>query len=108
MRHEVCIETEFQIPNFEAADNLLHLINHKKIVTLDKDRLVYKVGKIKVVIDDIKNYKTGIELEVVSNEDPQQVIPQLKKLAKKIGIDLKKEITNKSVTHLYMQKFAKF
>lgn len=108
MKHEVCIETEFQIPDFESADNLLNLMNHKKMVTLDKDRLVYKINDIKVVIDDIKSFKTGIELEIMTHKEPKKEISKLKKFAEQLGLDIDKELTDKSVTYMYMEEFAEF
>lgn len=106
--HEVCIEKELDVNNFESTHDFLKLIGQKLFATLDKERLIYKYQYFKIVIDDIKNFKTGVEIEVITDKDPEKIIPKMKKLAKNLGLDLTKEITNKSVTYEYMQKFAKF
>lgn len=106
--HNTCIEGEVSVDNYKETEALLRLMNNKEMVTLDKDRLVYKTGELKVVIDDIKNFKTGVEIEAVTGEERLKVIPRLMKLARDLGLDTKKEITSKSVTYLYMQQFAKF
>lgn len=106
--HQVCLESEVDVQDYEAANSLLRLMNYKKMAKLDKDRLVYKYKDVKVVIDDIKNFKTGIELESITSNDPKRVVDKLKNFAGVLGLDLKKEITDKSVTYLYMKKFSKF
>ena len=78
------------------------------MVVLEKDRIIYELDGVRVVIDDIKGFKIGIELEVVTNKDRKIILPKLMKIAKKIGLDTKDEITERSVTFLYMEKFAKF
>lgn len=106
--HEVCIEEELDVNGYNPTHNFLKLIGQKKITTLDKERLIYKHKNFKIAIDDIKNFKTGIELEVVTEDDHKEVIIKMKKLAKELGLNLKKEITDKSVTYEYMQRFANF
>lgn len=106
--HEVCIEQELGIDSYDEADKLLRLMNQKEMTVLDKDRLVYKIGNVKVVIDDIKNFKVGVEIEEMTTEDPKVVVPRLKKLAEKIGLNIKQEITDKSVTYLYMLEYSRF
>jgi len=106
--HKVCLEEEIDVENYDKARSFLKLINQKEMATLDKDRLVYKYNEIKIVIDDIKNFKTGVEFEIMTDEDPSDEIDKLKKLAIKLGLDMEKEITNKSVTFLYLKKFARF
>ena len=106
--HDTCIETEIAVENYEETRRLLSTLNMKEFATLDKDRLVYKLGEIKVVIDVIKGFKTGIEIELVTDEMRETVLPRLKKLAGEIGLDVNKELVEKSVTYLYMQDYARF
>lgn len=106
--HEVCIEEEIQVENFEKTHNFLRLIEEKEMTTLDKERLIYKYKDYKIVIDDIKNFKTGVEIERMTEKPHKEIIEVMKKLATSLGLDIKKEITDKSVTYQYMMKFAKF
>ncbi|MFC1649454.1 excisionase family DNA-binding protein [Patescibacteria group bacterium] len=105
--HDTCLEQEVEVPDFEQTHKLLRLMNFKKMITVDKDRLIYDLSGYKIVIDDIRNYKTGIEIETKTHT-PKTVIPKLKKVAKRIGLDHKEELVDKSVTYLAMEKFAKF
>jgi len=107
-KHDTCIEQEMGIDSYEEADKLLRLINHKEMTTLDKDRLVYKLDDYKVVIDDIRGYKVGVEIELMTDENRENVLPRLRRIAGQIGLDTSKEITEKSVTFLYMQEYSKF
>jgi predicted adenylyl cyclase CyaB len=106
--HEVCIEEEIEVESFERTHNFLSLIEEKEMTILDKERLIYKYKDYKIVIDDIKNFKTGVEIEKVTDKPHKEIIIEMKKLATALGLDLKKEITDKSVTYQYMMKFAHF
>ncbi len=106
--HQVCIEEEIEVNSFEKTHNFLTLIEQKEMTTLDKERLIYKYKDFKIVIDDIKNFKIGIEIEKVSDKPHAKIISEMKNLAKLLGLDIKKEITDKSVTYQYMMKFARF
>lgn len=106
-KHDTCIEQEMAVENYLEASKLLNQMNMKEITTLDKDRLVYKIGDYKVVIDDIKGYKTGVELELVTVRDREEVLTELKNLAIKLGLSLE-NMAEKSVTWMYMQNFARF
>jgi len=107
-RHDTCFEVEIGVDNYEDTNKLLYSLNLKEFATLDKDRLVYKLGEAKVVIDDIRDYKTGVEVEMVTAESSHSVLPRLRRLAEQIGLDVTNELVDKSVTYLYMQEFSKF
>jgi len=106
--HEVCLEEEIEVESLEKTHNFLKLIEQKEMTVLDKERLIYKYKDFKIVIDDIKNFKVGIEIEMVTDKPHEAIINEMKKLAKILGLDIEKEITDKSVTYQYMLKFARF
>ena len=106
--HDTCIEHEIIINNFEEGDKLLRLMNYKRILTVDKDRKVYKYSEFIVSIDDIKDYKVGIEVEKNTHEDRKVILPKLIKAAKEIGLDVRKELLNTGPTFLLMQEKARF
>ena len=83
-------------------------MNFKEMITIDKDRVVYKYKDFKIAIDEIKDYLTGVEVEVLTSENREVVMPRLKKLARELGLNLQREMIDKSVTYLAMKKFAKF
>ena len=61
-----------------------------------------------MVIDDIKNFKTGVEIELMTDKKRDEVLPEMREIAQSLGLDIDKEMTDKSVTYLYMTRFAKF
>ena len=107
-KHDTCIEQDILVSNYEEARRLLSLMKFKEIVALNKDRIIYQIDGVKVIIDDIEGFKIGVEIEMITDKDRKVIIPKLVKTAEKLGLDIKKEITDKSVTFLYMQEFAKF
>lgn len=110
--HSVCLESEVTAGDYNSLSSLLSLMNFKEMTTLEKDRLVYKLTymseEFKVVIDDIKGFKTGIEIECFTNKYAQPIASKIRKLAFRLGISLTKDITDKSITYLYMEQNSKF
>jgi adenylate cyclase class IV len=116
-RHDTCIEHEIELNDFEKGNKFLELINHKKMVTVDKDRLVYVLEdtlrnkqKVKVVIDDIKDFAIGVEIEAMieSTSKKDEIIPQIEKIAKDLELDTNLEKVDTSLTSLLIQKKAEF
>jgi predicted adenylyl cyclase CyaB len=107
-KHDTCLETEIDVSNYEEIKRVLSAMNLKEFCELDKNRTVYKYKDAKVVIDDIKNFITGIEIEKMTERNREEVIPELEGIAKEIGLDINAEITDKSITYQYMLEFAKF
>lgn len=106
--HQTCIEEEVDVPNYKSALSLLSLMDMKEFSTLEKDRVVYKLDPFKIVIDVIKDFKTGVEIELMGDKKADEVLPEMRKLAVTLGLDITKEMTDKSVTFLHMLQFAKF
>ncbi len=103
--HNTCIEHELDVKNYSEAKNLLRLMEYKEFITIDKDRVVYTVNDLKIAIDEIKDFATGIELEMMSSLKREEVLSSLRQFAKKLNLE--KEV-EKTVTHLAMQKLAKY
>ncbi len=107
-KHDTCLEAEIDVDNYDETSSLLRLMNLKKMITIDKDRVVYRYKKYKIVLDDIKDFKNGVEIELITDREREEVIPELKKVAADLGLDLKRDMTDKSVTYLAMKKLANF
>lgn len=107
-KHDTCLEHEIDISNYNEGKKLLKLMNFKEIVKIDKDRVVYRLDGVKVIIDSIKDYKTGVEIEIITKKDRDEVIPKLLKVAEKLGLDPEKDITKKSLTYQAMKDMARF
>lgn len=103
--HNTCIEHEIDVKNYVEAKSLLRLMEYKEFITIDKDRVVYSLDDLKIAIDEIKNFATGIEIEMMSSLPREEILSKLRLFAKKLGLESEVE---KTVTHLAMQKLAKF
>ncbi len=106
--HSVCIEEELDVKSYDDALRLLKLMDLKEFACLDKDRLVYKYRDYKIVIDDIRGFKTAVEIEVITSEDPKKVKPRLEKLAVELGLSKESGAVEKSVTYMFMQERSRF
>lgn len=106
--HEHCIEEEIDVVDYEQASRLLRLMGFKEFITIDKERLIYSHKGFKVVIDDIKDFGVGIEVEIMTEKDRDEVWPELVKYSNSIGLDLDRELVEKSVTYMAMKEMAKF
>ncbi|HOU76109.1 MAG TPA: excisionase family DNA-binding protein [Candidatus Dojkabacteria bacterium] len=106
--HANCVEGEIDVANYDETAKLLKLMNFKEFHTVDKERLIYKYKGCNVVIDKLKDYLTAVEVEKVTSESPQNTVKFLRKIAEEIGLDVNREIVDKSVTYMAMEKFAKF
>lgn len=107
-KHDTCIEQEIAVTSYEQANQLVKHINHKEIIVIDKDRVVYNLDGFKIVIDDIKDFAVGVEIEKVTSEDRKQIIKEIKNLADKIGVTSNAKFIDKSLTYQAMEKLAKF
>ncbi|MCA9391662.1 helix-turn-helix domain-containing protein [candidate division WWE3 bacterium] len=106
--HSTCIEHEITVPDYEHAKRFLALMVMKEFATVDKDRVVYAVDDYKIAIDTIKDYKTAVEIEMMTDEDKKVIIPQLLDFAQKLGLDPKKDRVEKSVTYEFMVERSRF
>ena len=107
-KHDTCIEEEIDVNNYESTAKLLRLANFKEFVVINKDRLFFKYKEVKVAVDVLKDFLTAIEIEKVTSNNRKETLHLLKSIAIELGIDIKKDITDKSVTYMAMEKFAKF
>jgi len=105
--HTNCIEAEIDINNFEETERLILMLDQKKFIIVDKERFVYRLGDIKFCIDSIKDFGTGLEIEKMSNDNPESVKKELWKLAKLIGKNNIRE-ANKSLTYEVLKSKAVF
>lgn len=107
-KHDSCIEHSIDVSSYGETSRLLSLMNFKEYTTLDKDRKVYKFKDFKIAIDNIKDFKTGIEIELVTTEPREKILPILFDIAIQIGLDPYSELVEKSVTFLAMNELAKY
>lgn len=105
--HNTCIEHELAVADYQTAADFLRLMEHKEFITIDKDRVIYTYRDFKISIDEIKDFATAVEIETVTDQARDKVLPKLRKMAGEIGLNSKNEV-EKSVTNMAMLKLAKF
>ncbi len=105
--HNTCIEHELDVQNYTEASNLLRLMEYKEFITIDKDRVVYTYKNLKIAVDEIKNFATGIEIEASGDLTREEALAEIRIFAEVLGLKKSEEL-EKTVTHLAMQKLAKY
>jgi len=105
--HAICNEYEVDISEIDETRKILESIGLKEFLLIDKQRMIYEFNGVKFCFDKIKGVGDGLEIELMTDQDIEKTHRELVRLALEIGIS-KKEILDKSLTYLAMQKIAKF
>jgi predicted adenylyl cyclase CyaB len=103
--HSNCLEAEIDVTDLAATEKLLLMLNHKKFIILDKERFVYRLGEAKLCVDTIAGLGRGMEIEIMTSEDPIKVLPKIKRIAAKLDLG---EAVKHSLTYEAMEKLAKY
>jgi len=107
MNHNTFLEAEVTIDNYKKGETLLQMMDKKKFLTIDKNRIMYKYKNFKISIDEIKGYGAGVELELVTNKSRKSALKTIESLATKLKL-YKKDMFEKSTTVDAMKVLAKF
>ena len=105
--HTMLLEADVSIDNYEKGKRLLEMMDLKEFLTIDKNRVMYKLDEFKIAIDDVKGLGTGVELEISTYEDLPQALKRLAEMADRLHLS-KNNLLEKSLTVLAMQKLATF
>lgn len=106
--HHSWREHEIMTDSFSEAESILEAIGFKSFFSLEKKRITYKKGNITLCIEDIKNFKPCLELEILTTKARAG---KAKELLLSILADLRIEksaIVSKSITNILMKKLARF
>lgn len=103
--HNAFHEYETKIENFEQTKKLLEAIGFNVFCIVDKKRTSYSYKNCTINIEDIRDYKPAIELEIISNENIEENKAFMRDLLDKLEIKEEDKI-EKSITYLYMKEFS--
>jgi len=103
--HNIFHEFETKVNDFDQTKKILESIGFKVFCVLDKKRYIYKFENCLINIEDIKNFEPTIELEIIADENEEEYKKYLIDLMEKLDIK-EKQIIDKSITYLFMKKFA--
>jgi len=96
------IEVEFKDP--EKMSRLLEHLGFRKIAEIRKLRRIYRVGEMKIVLDEVSELGTFLEVEIVVEEDKyKETLEKIFEFIEKIGIK-KDKLIRKSYLELYIEK----
>jgi len=107
MNHNTFLEAEVTVDSYEDANSLMELMGRKEFLTIDKDRVVYKYKDFKICIDDIKDFKVGVEIEINTFKDRETALKKISRISKRLGLS-EKDRAEKSITVLAFDKLAKY
>jgi predicted adenylyl cyclase CyaB len=103
--HNSVGEIKTKIFDGEATLKILESMGLKVFCTLDKEREIYSLKNITINIDNIKNFKPSVELEILADKNILDKKEKLDNLV--IKLKLKKEdLIDKSITSLYIKEFS--
>lgn len=106
--HSNTIEKDIVVPDYRSTKELLILMDSKEFLTIDKERFVYSLNNIKYCFDSIKDWKDGLEIEIVSpKSEIGKAQGKIKKAATALGLK-EKHKANRSFTYMIMQERAQF
>lgn len=105
--HTMCHEHEMNLDNVRQMRDILKDIGLKEFLVVDKERTIYKYQGTKFCFDTIKGLGEGLEIELMAKKNIRTARQKLINLALSLGIK-QKEILEKSLTFLIVQKQARF
>lgn len=105
--HKGLAEAECEIESFSAAEPLIALMDRKEFLTIDKKRAVYTCGNFEIVIDDIKGYGVGTEIEMKTEMDKGEALQQIEAYAQTLGLT-KDDEHELSITVSAMKDLAQY
>jgi predicted adenylyl cyclase CyaB len=106
--HHAWDEHEAIINSVDEMEKILYSMGFKTFFTLSKVRDVFTVDDITLQIEDIKDYGTIVEAEIITDSgDSEAAKERIRALFTKLGIPLE-TVVPKSVTNLIMREKARF
>ena len=106
--HHAWEEHETKVDSFAETDEILKALGHKVFFELKKVRSLYKVDNIEIALEDIEDFGSALELEIITTKDDADVAKQtLEKLLNTMGVESHK-IVPKSITNILMKQKSRF
>lgn len=106
--HRSWEEHETEVGDAEEMANILDALGFKSFYSFKKERAVYKLDDLEILIEDIEDFGPIIEIEGKTRfEDSAQMEDKIVKFLEKLKLD-PSDIVPKSVTYILMEKGSKF
>lgn len=86
-------ETEFEIPSFEAGEEILNGLGFYEAGRVEKTRTYYNLGRTECCLDRVTNLGEFLEIEIMAEEsDYQGAMAEIESLMNKLGLYMKDSI----------------
>jgi len=106
--HNSWEECETSVGSIDKLENILQAIGFKPFCRINKIRRIYEFENVEVMMEDIKDFGFGIEIEILTDKDKTESSKaKIFTIMKKLGIN-KSNIVPKSITKIIMKKQSKF
>ena len=103
--HNAFHEYETIVEDGDSVLNILSVVGFKVFCVLDKKREMYSLNNITINLENIVNFKSAIELEIIDDKDIAENKALLDRLLS--DLEIKKEnLIEKSITYLFMKEFS--
>jgi predicted adenylyl cyclase CyaB len=106
--HNSWVEYEITIDSIETAGKIIETIGFKPFCDIDKKRKTFKVGRMSVLLEDIRDFGFGVEVEILSSkEDSDKAKKEIDDFFRAVGVR-EDQVVSKSITNIIMRAKSKF
>jgi len=106
--HNSWEERETSIGSIDKLENILQAIGFKPFCRINKIRRIYGFENVEVMMEDIKDFGFGMEIEILTDKDKTESSKaKIFDIMEKLGIN-ESNILPKSITKIIMRKQSKF
>jgi predicted adenylyl cyclase CyaB len=107
LNHNTFLESKVEVESYTNTKSVLEMMDLREFLTIDKSRVLYSRDNFKISLDEIKDYGTGVELEVSTFASREEALVEIDHLARLLGFEKNEEL-EKSMTVLAMDSLAVF
>ena len=106
--HNSWAEHEVTVDSIEIAGKILETMGFKPFCDIDKKRKTFKVGRMSVFLEDIRDFGLGVEVEILSSKsDSDKAKKEIDDFFRSTGIR-EDQVVSKSITNIIMKTQSKF
>ncbi len=106
--HNSWAEHEITIDSIETAGKILDTMGFKPFCDIDKKRKTFKVGRMSILLEDIRDFGLGGEVEILSSKaDSDKAKNEIDDFFRSAGVR-KDQVVSKSITNIIMKTKSKF
>jgi len=98
-------EFELEINDAKTAETILKRLGLARETAIQKTRLEYKLGKMNIVLDDVKGLGKFIEVEIINGKRSESK-KRIFELLDKLGVD-RKNVMDNGYLHMIWEKMKK-